>query len=387
MPALRASVLPFRRLQSDRARRARSPPGSRRALFKLGAAAHDASHAGLLGWDARWYERIAAHGYAGLGNAALRFFPLLPVLARSLRAVPGMTAGMSVIIVANVASLAAFAVLYRLVVFELGDEACARRAVWLLALAPPAFVLVMGYAESLLLVTSLVAFLGLRQRRYGLAICAALRGRALPARRDAAGDPCRDRGGRELALAQRSRAHHRRRRRARGAGRSGGVPRLGAGGGRELPAPAARAALTIAPGQRSPIRSSPSPATRATLCTATISVRRSTPSGPSLLFALAVFIVLPAPGRLRLVHRRRARGRADGLQPRVARAIRARLLPVRHRRRDAHQEPQELTESVIGLFGLTARRLRHAGLSRQVRALRRGQRRGHATSRSGPPVR
>jgi hypothetical protein len=80
---------------------------------------------------------------------------------------------MSVIIVANVAALAAFAALYRLVMVELGDEACARRAVWLLALAPTAFVLVMGYAESLLLLTSLVTFLGLRQRRYALAICAA----------------------------------------------------------------------------------------------------------------------------------------------------------------------------------------------------------------------
>jgi hypothetical protein len=79
---------------------------------------------------------------------------------------------MSVIVVANVASLAAFVVLYRLVMFEIGDEACARRAVWLLALAPVAFVLVMGYSESLLLVTSLVAFLGLRQRRYALAISA-----------------------------------------------------------------------------------------------------------------------------------------------------------------------------------------------------------------------
>ncbi|MGO9962674.1 MAG: mannosyltransferase family protein [Acidimicrobiales bacterium] len=143
------------------------------STFKLGAAAHDASYSGLLGWDARWYEEIAAHGYENLGNSALRFFPLLPVLARSLRAVPGMTAGISVVIVANVACLAAFAALYRLVVVELGDEACARRAVWLLALAPTAFVLVMGYAESLLLLTSLVTFLGLRQRRYALAICAA----------------------------------------------------------------------------------------------------------------------------------------------------------------------------------------------------------------------
>ena len=143
------------------------------SIFKLGAVARVPPAMPACSLGCRWYERIAAHGYAGLGNGALRFFPLLPVLARSFRAVPGMTAGMSVIIVANVASLAAFAVLYRLVMFELGDEACARRAVWLLALAPPAFVLVMGYAESLLLLTSLVAFLGLRQRRYALAICAA----------------------------------------------------------------------------------------------------------------------------------------------------------------------------------------------------------------------
>jgi hypothetical protein len=172
VPALRASVLPFvvsRAIVLVALAAARLSS----SIFKLGAAAHDASYSGLLGWDARWYDRIAAHGYANLGSATLRFFPLLPVLARSLRAVPGMTAGMSVIIVANVAALAAFAALYRLVMVELGDEACARRAVWLLALAPTAFVLVMGYAESLLLLTSLVTFLGLRQRRYALAICAA----------------------------------------------------------------------------------------------------------------------------------------------------------------------------------------------------------------------
>jgi hypothetical protein len=171
LPALRASALPFlvsRAIVLVALGAARFSAST----FKLGAAARAASRAGLLGWDAAWYERIAANGYAGRGNAALRFFPLLPVLARSFRAVPGMTAGMSVILVANVASLAAFVVLYRLVMFEIGDEACAHRAVWLLALSPPAFVLVMGYAESLLLPTSLVAFLGLRQRRYVLAICA-----------------------------------------------------------------------------------------------------------------------------------------------------------------------------------------------------------------------
>ena len=137
------------------------------------ASARGAAHAGLLSWDASWYERIAAYGYGRLGHEALRFFPLLPLLARAFGALPGTTPGISLIMVANLAALAALAVLYHLVMFELGDEACARRAVWLLALAPPAFVLVMGYAEPLLLLTSLVAFLGFRERRYGLAICAA----------------------------------------------------------------------------------------------------------------------------------------------------------------------------------------------------------------------
>ncbi len=172
VPALRASAMPF---LASRVLVLLVLGGVRLAthFFKLGAAAQNASHAGLLSWDASWYERIAGGGYSGLGDQGLRFFPLLPVLARSLRAIPGMTAGTSLIIVANLACLGAFVMLWRLVVFELGDEGCARRAVWLLAFAPPAFVLVMGYADSLLIATSLAAFLGFRQRRYGLAVCAA----------------------------------------------------------------------------------------------------------------------------------------------------------------------------------------------------------------------
>jgi len=172
-PALRASALPFlvsRAIVLMALAVARFVANN----LRLGSvAARSAAHAGLLGWDASWYSRIAQHGYAGLGRGALRFFPLLPVLARVLRAVPGVSAGASVILVANLACLAALAVLYHLVMFELGDEACARRAVWILALAPPALVLVMGYAESLLLLTSLIAFLGFRERRYGLAILGA----------------------------------------------------------------------------------------------------------------------------------------------------------------------------------------------------------------------
>ena len=50
-------------------------------------------HQGLLGWDAGWYQAIARHGYAPLGHQALRFFPLLPLVARALAVVPGVSDG------------------------------------------------------------------------------------------------------------------------------------------------------------------------------------------------------------------------------------------------------------------------------------------------------
>ena len=58
-PALRASVVPFlvsRAIVLVALGAARLSSG----IFKLGAAAHNASYSGLLGWDARWYDKIAA---------------------------------------------------------------------------------------------------------------------------------------------------------------------------------------------------------------------------------------------------------------------------------------------------------------------------------------
>lgn len=119
-------------------------------------------HQGLLAWDAGWYEAIARVGYAPLGHQALRFFPLLPLAARGLAVVPGISAGAAVVIIANVSALVGTTLLYVLVRRELGDEATARRSVWLLALLPPAFTLVMGYAEGTLLVWTVGCFLALR---------------------------------------------------------------------------------------------------------------------------------------------------------------------------------------------------------------------------------
>jgi len=123
-------------------------------------------HEGLLGWDAGWYEAIAGHGYAGAGHSSLRFFPLFPALGRALSVLPGISVGAAVVIVANVCALAGTVLLVGLVRFESGDDAVARRAGWLICLAPPAFSFVMGYAEGTLLVLAVGCFFALRRRNW-----------------------------------------------------------------------------------------------------------------------------------------------------------------------------------------------------------------------------
>ncbi|MGO9344198.1 MAG: mannosyltransferase family protein [Acidimicrobiales bacterium] len=121
---------------------------------------------GLLGWDAGWYEAIAKHGYAGAGPASLRFFPLVPAVARALAEVPGVSVGVALVVVSNLCALAAAALLASLVRRETGDAQFARRAAWLLCLAPPAFVFIMGYAESTFVMLCVGAFLCMRRRRW-----------------------------------------------------------------------------------------------------------------------------------------------------------------------------------------------------------------------------
>jgi hypothetical protein len=119
-------------------------------------------HAGLLGWDAGWYESIARVGYASLGAQSLRFFPAVPALTHGLAWIPGLDDGAALVLLVNVAAFAATAMLYVLVRRETGDPAVARRSIWILSLLPAAFVLVMGYAEAVLLVFAIGCFLALR---------------------------------------------------------------------------------------------------------------------------------------------------------------------------------------------------------------------------------
>lgn len=132
------------------------------------------AHAGLLSWDANWYRRIVANGYGHAGRTSVRFFPLYPLLARAVSRLPGVGTDAALLVVANLGALAAFALIHRLVMVETGDAETAVRSAWWLAMFPAAFVLSMGYADSLLLVTSLAMFLALRTRHFAVAALAGL---------------------------------------------------------------------------------------------------------------------------------------------------------------------------------------------------------------------
>lgn len=124
---------------------------------------------GLVSWDAAWYRDIAHSGYDGVPKVGLRFFPLFPLVARAVAWLPGVTASFAVVLVANVFALAAGFLLYELIMREGRGIALARRSVWILFLAPSAFVLVMGYAEAVLLVAALVVLIALRSRAWWIA--------------------------------------------------------------------------------------------------------------------------------------------------------------------------------------------------------------------------
>jgi len=128
------------------------------------------THAGLLAWDASWYRDIAHVGYGGVASEGLRFFPLFPLLGRVVSWLPGASAGFGVVLVANVSALALGFALHALVMQERDDPELARRAVWLVYLAPPAFVLVMGYAEATFMTFAAITLIGLRARRWWLAV-------------------------------------------------------------------------------------------------------------------------------------------------------------------------------------------------------------------------
>jgi hypothetical protein len=130
----------------------------------------------LARWDSVWYLRIADSGY---GDSAPRaaFFPLYPLLVRSVGTLLGGSHG-ALLVAAYAVSLAAFlaalVLLHRLTEFELGRP-LARPTVLLLAVFPAALYFGAPYSESLFLLLAVGAFYAARTDRWALAgACAGL---------------------------------------------------------------------------------------------------------------------------------------------------------------------------------------------------------------------
>jgi hypothetical protein len=123
-------------------------------------------------WDGFRYLAIAANGYPASDPASTAFFPLFPLLARSLAMLTGsVTAAhleIAAVIVSNVALLAAVALLTALCRLDHGAR-MASQASWYLLLFPTSFFLSAVYADSLFLALSLGAMLSARRDRWLLA--------------------------------------------------------------------------------------------------------------------------------------------------------------------------------------------------------------------------
>jgi len=128
---------------------------------------------GLLSWDGDWYHQIAELGYDGAPEGAIRYFPAFPLVGRWVGwALAGRT-DIALVLVANLAALAATVVLVRLARLEFDDDA-ARRTAWWFSLFPAAFVLTWAYSEALFVLAAALAMLATRTRRWSVAAGAGL---------------------------------------------------------------------------------------------------------------------------------------------------------------------------------------------------------------------
>ena len=130
----------------------------------------------LARWDSVWYLRIADSGY-GESTARAAFFPLYPLLVRSVGTLFGGSNG-ALLVAAYLVSLAAFlgalALLHRLTELELGRR-LARPTLVLLAVFPAAVYFGAPYSESLFLLLAVGAFYAARTDRWAWAgACAGL---------------------------------------------------------------------------------------------------------------------------------------------------------------------------------------------------------------------
>ena len=110
---------------------------------------------GWCRWDCEWFLAVATEGYVNGGQT--NFFPLLPMLAHGLHLITRIPHHWGILIVANVASLLSYVVIYRMFRRFSKDEQVARCGVALFAAYPFAFFHSGGYPESLMVLTTALA--------------------------------------------------------------------------------------------------------------------------------------------------------------------------------------------------------------------------------------
>jgi len=113
-------------------------------------------------WDSGWYFDIASRGYYfnADGQSSIAFFPLYPMLMRAVAWPFGGTdraIWMAGIVVSSAAFVLALLAVHRLTQQLFGDREVARRAVLYLALFPFSLFFTRVYAESIFLLTSVLA--------------------------------------------------------------------------------------------------------------------------------------------------------------------------------------------------------------------------------------
>ena len=125
----------------------------------------------LKPWDAQHYVDIITDGYVAESEARLFivFFPLYPMICRTITFMTGFSAYGVATAVSNAALVGCGYVMYRLVEPE-GGATLGRRAMLLLMFNPMTYFFSITYSESVFLLVTLLAVLMARRGRFAAAV-------------------------------------------------------------------------------------------------------------------------------------------------------------------------------------------------------------------------
>ncbi|HEX6291674.1 MAG TPA: mannosyltransferase family protein [Herpetosiphonaceae bacterium] len=122
-----------------------------------------------MNWDGAHYQAIAEAGYTfeGVPWPNIAFFPLYPLLMRTVMATANVSSSVAALLVSHAALLVAVLLLYDLLLHDFGRIVAYRANIFLLAF-PTSFFFVAGYTESLALMLTVAAVWAMRRQRWWL---------------------------------------------------------------------------------------------------------------------------------------------------------------------------------------------------------------------------